>query len=395
MDLGCVLGPQVGVLLQQAADEPDQLGGKVRAHQGQLRRRFVLMLLGELEGRPGGERRPPDQQFVQDAAERVEVGEGGDGFGPELLRGHVAGRADADARTGQPRLVGIVDDRAHAEVEDLEGAVTGQHHIGGLQVAVDDPGRVRGRESRGDLGSDGGGPGNRKLGLLVDEVRERMTVQQLHGQIGQTAAARRPVHAAVDQQGEVRMPLGEHAHDPHLAAETLDLLAGPGGVDGDPGPAAQHGLDGDLAVWGVRGGPEVLCPVHLAHVAASHDPRDPEPLVDRSQAHLPSPVPPVTCKTGTPCRERTPSLLKESINCLFTLSTHVRPRELASWAGTSFPVQESAFPPARGAEDLAAYTSQGVPAGPRNWPTRCAVVDRSSQPGGRHLARWRREPCYR
>ncbi len=281
----------------------------------------MLVLLGEFVGGSGGERRPSYQQLVQDAAERVEVCGRRDPLGTELLGRHVAGRTDAHARAGQAGLVGIVHDRTHAEVEDLDGAVAGQHRVGRLQVAVDDPRRVRGGETGGDLRPDGGGPGDRELGLLVDEVGERMTVEQFHGQVGQAGTARCPVHTAVDEQGEVRVALGEHAHDPHFAAEAVDLLAGPRRVDGDPGPGAQDGLERDLPVRGVRGGLEILGPVHLAHVPAPQHPRDPEASVDRPQAHWPSPSHPAYTRWVHPVGERIPSPVDEHHICTLTLST--------------------------------------------------------------------------
>ncbi|MFD3730348.1 hypothetical protein [Streptomyces sp. NPDC058632] len=45
-----------------------------------------------------------------------------------------------------------------------------------------------GGEAGRDLGADRGGPGDGQLGLLLDEVAQRLAVQELHGQVRQAAA---------------------------------------------------------------------------------------------------------------------------------------------------------------------------------------------------------------
>src|SRR5690606_34986389 len=128
------------------------------------------------------------------------------------------------------------------------------------------------------------------------------------------------VHAAVDQEREVRVPLREHAHDAHLAAEARGLLAGPRGVDRAPGPAAQQGLDGDLPVRGVRGGLQVLGPVHLAHVPAPDDACDAETSADCPQPHLPLPIHPFCTRWMRPARERIPSRLKRIMQSVYVVN---------------------------------------------------------------------------
>ena len=80
----------------------------------------------------------------------------------QLLRGHVARRANANARFGDLRDgLGVVEwtgGRLHRlcqpEVHHLDVALRGQHHVRRLQVTVHQPLRVRLVEGFGDLGGD-------------------------------------------------------------------------------------------------------------------------------------------------------------------------------------------------------------------------------------------------
>lgn len=280
-DRHCVRGAVRRVLGQQAVNEAGELDGDLTADRGDGCRVLAGVLAREVVRGLAGERRYPDQHFVQHTAQRVEIGGLRHLLGLELLGSHVAGGSDADARAGQPGLVRVVDDAAHAEVEDLDRPTLGEHDVGGLQVAVHDARGVGGGEAVGDLGADRGCPGEGELWLLLDQVAQCLPVQELHGEIREIAAVRGD--AARDQPCEV--PVAQPAHDPNLAIEALHGLGVAAGIDLDAGAAAQDGLDGDCALGGSLGGLQVLGPVDLPHVALADDVPDTESAVDQLVAH--------------------------------------------------------------------------------------------------------------
>ena len=97
--------------------------------------------------------------FVQQRAEAEDVAPRVGWFSRRLLRRHVRERAhhapgaalattSASRRRGRPRGRRAAQLR-QAEVEHLDGAVLPDHDVGGLEVAMDDPVRVRGRQRVG------------------------------------------------------------------------------------------------------------------------------------------------------------------------------------------------------------------------------------------------------
>ena len=89
---------------------------------------------------------PAGQQQVEQHAQRVDVGGGGDVAARELLGRRVLGRQRRFALAGErrplSRLVAL-QQLGDAEVEQLHLAVRGHQHVGGLEVAVHDQVRVR------------------------------------------------------------------------------------------------------------------------------------------------------------------------------------------------------------------------------------------------------------
>ena len=131
------------VLLQALQGDRLQVARRAR-HQPRRRHRLGrLDLLERLQDRRPPERRTTDQEFVQDHAQRVDVGERADllGLALGLLGGHVAGRAQD--RLGRRQARFDVQALGQAEVGDLGRAVGGDQDVGRLQVAVDDPQPVR------------------------------------------------------------------------------------------------------------------------------------------------------------------------------------------------------------------------------------------------------------
>ena len=120
------------------------------------------------------ERRPPGQRREQDAAERVDVGARVGQLAAQLLRRAVLDGADPATGLGQ-RGVGAREAR-QAEVAQV-GVVAGEQHVGGLDVAMDQAGRVGGVERGGDLRHELGGA----LGLELPAIaQERVQVGARH-----------------------------------------------------------------------------------------------------------------------------------------------------------------------------------------------------------------------
>ncbi|HEX9713640.1 MAG TPA: hypothetical protein VGB52_13945, partial [Actinomycetota bacterium] len=111
------------------------------------------------------ERALAGQALEEHAAKGPDVGAPIDGFAARLLGAHVRGRAKDHALGGQkeavrlrarstaPRCVGP-DRFGEPEVEDLDGALRRDAHVGRLEIAVHDTGFVGGFESFGDLPAD-------------------------------------------------------------------------------------------------------------------------------------------------------------------------------------------------------------------------------------------------
>ena len=147
---------RAGVPLARVLFEAFQADGLEFAREVALQAaRRQRVLLGRLaEGRQRRralEWRPPGEHLVEDRAQGVDVGGGGDvrGRAAGLLGGHVAGRPHDVAR---PRQAGLaLHQLGQAEVGDLRDALLGQHDVGRLEVAMDDPVLVGVMQGAGQL----------------------------------------------------------------------------------------------------------------------------------------------------------------------------------------------------------------------------------------------------
>ena len=108
------------------------------------------------------ERRLPCEHLVEEHAEREQIGAGVEIAAARLFGRHVVERAHDDAVLGLDELrrssLEAAERRAHQlgepEVQDLHVAVGADHHVLGLEVAMDDAGVVRGRDRLRDLDGD-------------------------------------------------------------------------------------------------------------------------------------------------------------------------------------------------------------------------------------------------
>jgi hypothetical protein len=87
------------------------------------------------------------EHFVDHNAGRPKIGPLIHVFSASLLGTHVGHGSDPGPRTGQPGIV----TPGHPEIQDLDLAAVGHHHVGRLDVAVDDSGPVRHRQAIGQL----------------------------------------------------------------------------------------------------------------------------------------------------------------------------------------------------------------------------------------------------
>ena len=142
------------------------------------------------------------------------------------------------------------DELCEAEVEDLDQTLAGDHHVVGLQIPVNDPGRVGPGEPIRDPGSDLErlSRGDRSRG---DQLAQGRSLDQFHGHV---RLGVRPTDL-VDRD-DVRVIQGRSGT--RLPLEAVQALR----VRRNLG--RQH-LQGDLAPE-----PRVPRPVHLSHPACAN-----------------------------------------------------------------------------------------------------------------------------
>ena len=118
---------------------------------GQRRRRLVDVGEGGRHHAAGVERALTREHLVSDHAQGIDVAGGGRTLTQSLLGGKVLGGSEDLAGLGQGHRV---DRAGDAEIRELDGAVGGEHDIGRLHVAVDDPALMSSGQSGGGLDED-------------------------------------------------------------------------------------------------------------------------------------------------------------------------------------------------------------------------------------------------
>ena len=147
------------------------------------RHRLAHVLVGDGDRAVADERRASGEQLVEQAAGGVDVGSRVDGLATRLLGGEVLRGADHGCRLGHRRL-GVADRTGDAEVHHLHVTGGGEHHVAGLDVAVDDPRAVavveRGQHAAADLQ----GPLGQDLATLAEYVAQGAAGDVLHHDVG-------------------------------------------------------------------------------------------------------------------------------------------------------------------------------------------------------------------
>ena len=190
------LEPPLGVLLDAAPHDALVLRRHV---PWQLRDVVAHHAADRVDRAAGDERIPSRDRLVEDAAEGEDVGGRERGLAAELLRRHVAERADDRRLVGQLVAVealgldGVAVRRrrprprlGQAEVEQLHHAVARDEDVLRLEVAMDDAARVRRREAVGDGRADLDGPPPRQRAAL-EEAAQRVALEQLRDDVGEVA----------------------------------------------------------------------------------------------------------------------------------------------------------------------------------------------------------------
>ena len=155
-----------------------------------LRRRYRVlphMLVGDCDRGVADERRFAGEHFVENAPQRVHVRACIDRISARLLRGKILGGADY-CRCPRDAVVAVGQRTGDPEVHHLHCTGLGDHDVGRLDVAVDDPVLVAEVERLARVGDHLQGPTGRHRSVGVDDVAQGDPVDVLHHDVGQRSA---------------------------------------------------------------------------------------------------------------------------------------------------------------------------------------------------------------
>ncbi len=145
------------------------------------------------------ERSSAGQHHHHDDAQGVDVTALVDRSPVNPLGREVGRAADDPVHLGQLRRHGLGEPR-NPEVEDLKRAPGVEHQVRGLDIAMDHPGAVGGRQSRRDLRGQSDGLRLGQQAVLSQVAGQGRPGQQLHDQEGNV-----PVGAAVEDRHHIRV----------------------------------------------------------------------------------------------------------------------------------------------------------------------------------------------
>ena len=197
-------------------------------------RRFVQHLIHQLAGAAPVKRPHAGQQFEQHHGGGVQIGAPVGGFAPELLGGHVTGRAHRHPVLGQAA------DRVQpgdAEIGHLHLTIRQQDDVAGLDVAMHHPGGVSMAERLQHLDDHRHGVGGRQRLAVLEIIAQFPSLHVLHDDIGRALLL-----AVLEHRDDVGMQAA--ASSLHLAAEPRQ----PVGPFRALQQAAMDGLNRDRAI---------------------------------------------------------------------------------------------------------------------------------------------------
>ena len=243
------------VLGQRLEDDGVEVGGDALVPFRRWNRVFADMLVGDRDGRVSGERWLAGEDFVENAAQRIDVGSGVDGIAAGLFGRQVLG--GPDHRRGLGDAVAAVGDRAgDAEVHHLDRVGGADHDVRRLDVAVDDAVLMAEVQRLAGVGDDLDGPPGRHRTVVVHDVAQGDAVDVLHDDVGQRTGGRFGLAGVVHRDdGRVIQGRGVLRLTPEAQVEA--------GVAGQI--SAQH-LDRDVAVQ-----PDVAGEVNFGHAPETED----------------------------------------------------------------------------------------------------------------------------
>jgi hypothetical protein len=212
-----LVGAGVAILalpLEAAQDELCERARQLGPQSAGVGRGVCEPRCGDRERRGAAERQVASEQLEEHRAEGVDV-DTSIQIAPrfDLLRRHVGGRADRDARSHRdarwserPRDTEVGDDDATRSIDE---------HVVGLEIAMHDRSLVSCLEPGAHRGGDVDGPRHRQRAALLEHTRERGPIDELHGE-----EARSLVLADVEDPRDVGV---RHlARRLHLAPEQLE-----------------------------------------------------------------------------------------------------------------------------------------------------------------------------
>ena len=162
------------VLLQCLEDQPLHRRLHLSRAAGELRSLGLTVLVEEFGDRPRVEVRPTREHLEEDQAQGVDVAAGRDLRARELLGRHVGGGP------GEGLAVCTFGGHGETEIGEAGPSPAVDHHVGRLQVAVQDPLFVCRGQSAGDLLTDAKNLFHFERPTVVNFLLQRDARNELH-----------------------------------------------------------------------------------------------------------------------------------------------------------------------------------------------------------------------